>query len=207
MSFDVENLSVIDLDKFKEIGNIGAGNAATSLSKLLNKRINMNVPEVKLINLENAVDIIGGAETLVAGVYVDFKGDIQGTILYLLDSTSLSKLLELLMNKETDTQISELNDIEASTIIEVANIMSGSYLMALSSFTGLKAVHSVPNLSIDMAGAILSVPVIEYGAYGDKTLFIESQLTDGTEQINNYFFLIPGITTCPVLLKALEVGT
>ncbi|HPT79022.1 MAG TPA: chemotaxis protein CheC [Candidatus Atribacteria bacterium] len=207
MSFDVENLSVIDLDKFKEIGNIGAGNAATSLSKLLNKRINMNVPEVKLINLENAVDIIGGAETLVAGVYVDFKGDIQGTILYLLDSTSLSKLLELLMNKETDTQISELNDIEASAIIEVANIMSGSYLMALSSFTGLKAVHSVPNLSIDMAGAILSVPVIEYGAYGDKTLFIESQLTDGTEQINNYFFLIPGITTCPVLLKALEVGT
>ncbi|HOB19502.1 MAG TPA: chemotaxis protein CheC [Candidatus Atribacteria bacterium] len=198
---------MIDLDKFKEIGNIGAGNAATSLSKLLNKRINMNVPEVKLINLENAVDIIGGAETLVAGVYVDFKGDIQGTILYLLDSTSLSKLLELLMNKETDTQISELNDIEASAIIEVANIMSGSYLMALSSFTGLKAVHSVPNLSIDMAGAILSVPVIEYGAYGDKTLFIESQLTDGTEQINNYFFLIPGITTCPVLLKALEVGT
>lgn len=205
MSFNIDNLTNVDLDILKEIGNIGAGNAATALSTMLNKPIDMKVPEVKVVNLKEADSIIGNAESIVVGVYVEFYGDIQGTILFIIEGETLNKMLSMLLQEPVTIETDKLNEVEISALTEAVNIMAGSYLMALSSFSGLKALHRVPNLTVDMAAAILSVPIIEFSLYGEKAVFIESNLTDGTDNINNYFMFIPNISSYPVLLNALGV--
>jgi chemotaxis protein CheC len=202
MSFDIDQLSNLDLDILKEIGNIGAGNAATALSTMLNKTIDMNVPEVKVIDLKEG-SFFKDAETTVAGVYVEFYGDIKGTILFIIEEDTLGKMLSMLLPQPTELEIDKLSDVEVSALSEVVNILAGSYLMALNTFTGLRAYHTVPNLAVDMAAAILSVPIIEFSLYGDKAVFIESNLTDGTDNINNYFIFIPSVNSFPVLLQAL----
>ena len=84
----------------------------------------------------------------------------------------------------------EFGEMECSAIKEVGNIITGAYLNALSGLTNLKIVPSIPQLGIDMAGALLSVPAVEFGILGDKILLIETQFSDDVE-LDGYFIMIP----------------
>ena len=212
MNFEIESLDEMYLDVLKEIGNIGAGNAATSLSKILGKKIDMAVPKVNIIKFNEVEEIVGGADTLVAGVYLEFTGDIEGTIMFILDEKSTENMINILLNSiwvPTDNSKNKntkgLSEIEASALEEVANILSAAYLGSLSTLTGLKIMHSVPDIAFDMLGAILSVPMIEFGQFGGHALFIETELSDGSDYIKGYFFLIPNIESYPIILKSLGV--
>lgn len=212
MSFDIESIDGMYLDVLKEIGNIGAGNAATSLSKILEKRIDMKVPEVNIIQFNEVEKLVGGADTLVAGVYLEFTGDIEGTIMLILDEHSARNMVNILTNSIWTPTINCKNDkakgfseIEASALEEVGNILSAAYLGSLSTLTGLKLKPSVPDIAFDMVGAILSVPMIEFGQFGEHVLFIETELSDGSNYIRSYFFLIPNIESYPIILKSLGV--
>ena len=59
----------LEFDVLTEIGNIGAGNATTALSQLINAQIDMKVPKVEMLTFTELSEIIGGAETLVAGIF------------------------------------------------------------------------------------------------------------------------------------------
>ncbi|HZJ57616.1 MAG TPA: chemotaxis protein CheC [Clostridia bacterium] len=198
-------LNDIYLDAFKEVGNIGAGNAATSLSKLLNRRINMNVPEIKILRFNEVETVVGGAEKLVAGIYLEFVGDIRGTILYILDKDSANNLLHLLMPNYCRDHQGDFSKIESSALQEVGNILASAYLGSLSALTGLYVKPSTPALAYDMAGAILSVPLIEFGQVGEQAFFIETLFIDGLDRIKGNFFLIPEIDSYFIILKALGV--
>ncbi|MFY9176257.1 MAG: chemotaxis protein CheC [Caldicoprobacterales bacterium] len=198
-------LDGMQLDVLKEIGNIGAGNAATSLSKLLSRRVGMNVPEVKLIQFNQVEMVVGGAETLVAGVYFEFSGDIQGTILFILDRASANNLLFLLIPNDFAEYDEDFSPLERSALQEVGNILAGAYLGSLSVMTGLTIKHSTPAFAYDMAGAILSVPMIEFGQMGEYALFIENVFIDGSSKIKGNFFLMPNVDSYPIILEALGV--
>ena len=198
-------LDGMHLDVLKEIGNIGAGNAATSLSKLLSRRIDMNVPEVKLIHFDQLEMVVGGAENLVVGVYLEFTGDIQGTILFVLDRISANNLLALLIPNYSTENESDFSPLECSALQEVGNILAGAYLGSISVLTGLSIKHSTPAFAFDMAGAILSVPMIEFGQMGEQALFIENIFIVGSNKIKGNFFLMPNIDSYPIILKALGV--
>jgi len=212
MNFEVESFNGMYLDILKEIGNIGAGNAATSLSKILGKRIDMNVPKANIIQFKDVEDVVGGADTLVAGIYLEFSGDIQGTIMFILDEHSAKNMVSFLMNSPWNIGSSnhcneqeEFSEIEISALEEVGNILAGAYIGALSALTGLRLKPSVPDLAFDMVGAILSVPMIEFGQFGEHVLFIETEFVDGPDHIKGNFFLIPNIESYPVILKSLGV--
>ncbi len=192
-------------DILKEIGNIGAGNAVTSLSKMLNRRVNMRVPEVKIIDFNEVEMVVGGAEALVVGIYLEFFGDIQGTILFILDSDSANNLLGFLIPNFVMGSRDGFSPFEASAMQEVGNILAGSYLGSLSTLTGLRVKSSVPALAYDMAGAIMSVPMIEFGQLGEQAFFIETVFKDGLDQIRGNFFLIPNADSYPIILKSLGV--
>jgi chemotaxis protein CheC len=181
----------IQLDTLKEIGNIGAGNAATSLSCLLHKTIEMKVPDVSIVGFDDIAEVVGGPEEVVVSVFLRIEGDLPGFMFFTLTTGSAAQLLESMQLGKSGE---EFNELEISALQEVGNILSGSYLSALADFTGLNLQPSVPALAIDMAAAILSYGLIEVGKVGDYALLIDTTVLDfsaSTESnIQGKFFLL-----------------
>ena len=103
-----------------------------------------------------------------------------------------------------EINLDTLTDMQFDVLKEIGNIIAGSYLSALSSLTGLKIVATVPAMTIDMAGAILSVPAIEYGKIGDKVLFIETQLGED-DFLNGYIVMVPEVDSYGKILTSLGI--
>jgi chemotaxis protein CheC len=203
LSFD--ELSSQYFDVLKEIGNIGAGNATTALAQMMGGKIDMSVPQVKLLDFKDVGDMMGGAEQIMAGIYLKVEGDIDGSIMFLLEQSSARHLVsKMMMQEETDTD-EPLDEIQMSALKEVGNIIAGSYLNSLAQMTNLKMIPSVPYLAIDMAGAILSVPAIEFGVMGDSMLLIETQFFDEIK-LSGYFILLPDLEGYAKILKALGIS-
>lgn len=203
MDLSIEDLNNLHLDVLREIGNIGAGNAATALAGLINKRIDMNVPSVKILDFNDVSAVLGGEEIVVSGVYFEVEGDIEGNIMFLLDLRSAKVLTNILMGREDPSD--ELDEMDHSALQEIGNILSGAYISSLSSLTNLNIKISIPSLCIDMAGAIISVPAIQFGYMGDKVLLIETILQDGNDTVKGNFFLIPEAKSFKTLLNSLGV--
>lgn len=200
---NLEQMSEEYFDVLKELGNIGAGNATTALSQLLNCKVDMKVPQVRLLDFQEVGAAMGGEEQIMAGIYLLVEGDITGSIMFLLQKNAAIHLVCRLMGIEADKN--ELSEMEISALKEIGNIITGSYLNALSTITNLKIYPSIPDLSIDMAGAILSVPAIEFGALGDKILLIQTQFTDDSD-IDGYFILVPDLESYEKILTSLGLG-
>lgn len=199
---DISSLNAFHLDVLKEVGNIGSGNAATALAKLLDKKVDMKVPQIRIMGFSDVNEVLGGAETPVVGILLAVRGDITGYILFVLEQQAANMLVNILMGNPSDEQL-EYNEIALSALKEVGNILTGSYLSALSNLTGLKIMADVPDLAIDMAGAILSVPAIEMGKSMDTVLYIETEFIQGTESVIGDFFLVPDPESYTKLLNTL----
>ncbi len=203
---DLENINTVQFDVLKELGNIGAGNATTALAKLINTKIDMKVPKVDLLGFADIANVVGTEETVMVGIMLLLEGDIDGMMMFLLEVESAKNLVCKLMgvSEEEGGTGSQFSDIQLSALNEIGNIITGAYLSALSDLTRLKIVSSVPNLQVDMAGAILSIPAIEFSKIGDKVLLIETRFDDETA-IDGYFVLIPELESYDVILKSLGV--
>ena len=197
-----EGMDNFEFDVLTEIGNIGAGNATTALSQLINTRIDMRVPQVRLLSFAELAEIIGGAETLVAGILLNLEGDINGSMLFVLERNDAKMMVQQLTGFGQPGE-TEFTDLDKSALQEVGNIISGAYLSAISSMTNLTISVSVPSLAFDMAGAILSVPAIEFGKMGYTALLSESQFKDLDVDISGYFILIPTVESYARILKSL----
>ncbi|MBQ9443065.1 MAG: chemotaxis protein CheC [Lachnospiraceae bacterium] len=203
---DLNNVDDMYYDVLREIGNIGAGNAATALATMLNTKVDMTVPKVALVEFSKMGETMGGEEQIMAGIYLSISGDITGSIMFLLEEKSAHDLVAKLMGTG-DTDFVEgqpFNEIEQSALSEIGNIIVGSYLNSLSMLTNLKIIESVPSLAVDMAEALLSVPAIEFGMVGDQMLLIQTSFSEDTE-LNGYFVLVPDLPSYSKLLKALGV--
>lgn len=188
-TMNLEDISSQYFDVLKEIGNIGAGNATTALSQMLNCKVDMMVPQVRLLDFSEVGACMGGEEQVMAGIYLMVEGDITGSIMFLLEESAARSLVAKLMGIEGSIE-GAFDEIQLSALKEIGNIITGAYLNALSMLTNMKIFPSIPALSIDMAGAILSVPAIEFGAVGDKILLIQTQFTDDLA-LDGYFILVP----------------
>ena len=197
---DLNNMEGVYFDVLKEIGNIGAGNATTALAQLLNQKVDMKVPKVALLEFSEVGEAMGGEEQLMAGIYQLVEGDITGSIMFLLEEKSARTLVSSLMG--TPPSEGAFTEMEISALTEIGNIITGSYLSSLSMLTNLKIISSVPAISIDMAGAIMSVPAIEFGALGDKILLIQTAFSDDI-QLDGYFILVPDLESYDKILSSI----
>lgn len=203
MSEEVLKLSAMQLDALKEIGNVGAGNAATALSQIINRKIDMTVPQVAILPLGDVPDVVGGPDVMVAGVYLRVFGPAPGSILFLLPRESAFYLVDTLMGRSQGSQ--SLDAMDESALLEIGNILAGAYLNALSYFTKFTLLPSIPALAIDMAGAILSVILIQLGQMGDHALVIETEFSTETDGVKGHFFLIPDPGSLGTILHAIGV--
>ena len=198
----LEQVSVKYKDVLQEISNIGAGNAMTALADMLNCKVDMSVPKVQLLEFSEVGDIVGGADQTMASVFLGVEGDITASMMFLIDLESAKRLL----NKMTFGMLTceEIGEMEQSALMEVGNIITGAYLNAMSMMTNMKIYPTPPQLSIDMASAILSVPATYFGMTGDSILLIQTQFFDETA-IDGFFVLIPDLESYEKILSSLGI--
>ncbi len=200
----LSEMNAMHFDVLKEIANIGAGNATTALSKMLNAKVDMKVPCIQFMEFKELAEGIGGAENLVVGILLTLDTGIEGMMMFVLESDSAEQIVNLLMGKSG--KLDEFSEMDLSALQEIGNIIAGSYLSAISAFTNMTITASVPYLSIDMAGAILSVPAIEFSKISDKALLIETEFGDKDTIINGYFILIPTLDAFTTIFSALGLA-
>lgn len=190
-------------DVLKELGNIGAGNATTALAQMLQIKVDMKVPQVRLLDFKDVGVVMGGEEQIVVGIYLAVEGDITGSIMFILEQNAGKSLVSKLMGMPPAE--GGFSEIEISAMKEIGNIITGAYLNSLAQMTNLKMIPSVPDLNIDMLNAILSVPAIEFGIIGDQILLIQTVFTDDVD-LNGYFILMPDLDSYSKMLRALGMS-
>lgn len=199
-----EELSPVAIDCLKEIGNIGSGNAASSLSAMLSKSVRMRVPDIRVLDYGAVINEIGGPEKIITGILVTFKGDIKGMIMFLLEDMFAKIVVKTFMGKD-NVNVIQLDENDASAVKEMGNIMAGSYLNALAALAGFTVAMDVPSMTVDMMGAIMNAPMVEFSEVGDKVLFIDNRFVIDDVDINSNIILIPEMESLDILMKKLGV--
>lgn len=195
-------LAEFQLDVLKEVGNIGAGHAATALSKLLDKPVDMLVPQVRIKEFEEIADTVGGSEQIVIAIFLRVEGEAPGNLFIILSLNSAKRLLKKNMAGIDVEEEGRYSEMELSALNEIGNILAGSYLSSLADFTELPMFPSVPSLAIDMAGAILSSGLMQLGQMGDHALLIDTTFVEDQAEVEGHFILIPD----PARMKKFFLG-
>lgn len=204
-NMSLETVNSMYFDVLKEIGNIGAGNATTALAQLLGTKVDMSVPKVSLLDFKDVGSVVGGEELIMVGILLGVEGDITGSIMFLIEKEGARHLTnKLMMGMGASEPGEDFNEMELSALREVGNIITGAYLNALSGLTNLVIYPSTPDLTVDMAGAILSVPAIQFGFQGDQILMIQNNFFDEVE-LDGFFILLPDIESYETILNALGI--
>ncbi len=186
-----QQLTPLQLDLLRELGNIGAGNATSALSVMLqDRKLEMVVPEVAILSLPETTTLIGGPEALVTGIYIAVSGDVDGHMAFLMPVESAEELISTILRQEPV----EFDEMGRSLLEEVGNIVVTSYLNALAEMTGLMMIPSVPGLAIDMAGAIWSSILAGAELIDDYVTVIKTDFASEEKQIAGHIILIPDET-------------
>lgn len=201
-SFD--QLNSLELDTLREIGSIGTGNAATALSQMLNREVRITLPEVRIMGYNEAIEWIGGAEAITAGVLVKVSGQVNGIMLAVQQLDFVNLVLGSMLNEHIRSY-NELNDIDSSALIEVGNIIISTFMNSFSSLTGVTLDLTVPAFTVDMQGAILTVPMAEYGGQSDYLMTIGGKFICDNKTVPCRLLLSPEMRSLNFLLEKLGV--
>lgn len=198
-----DELSDMHIDALREIGNIGSGNAASSLAMMLSDQIDISVPVVRILDYEQVMEELGGPEQMIVGLLLCLDGDVNGMIIFLLHQNFANTLLASLIGEaDVGGTVDEMN---YSALQEVANIMAASYVNAIADLTGFTINVSVPSMCVDMLGAILSVPAIHYANISDKMIFIEDKFHGKDLNAPNHILLIPDVESLDKIMTSLGI--
>ncbi len=198
------DLNEMQLDVLREMGNIGTGNAAMALAEMLATPIDISVPTVQILDYEATMESMGGPETMIVGLLLSFDGDINGMIMFLLEKDFAHMMINTLMGEDTEMFDPE-DPVSNSALTEVGNIMAASYVNAIASMTNMRINLSVPDMSIDMLGAILSVPAIHYANISDKIIMIQNQLQGNNTSASNRILMLPDVDSLQKIMTALGI--
>lgn len=201
-SFD--ELGSTELDVLTEVGNIGSGNATTALSQMLGIPLDIDVPAVRILDFQTAIDYAGGAEEVVAGVLVPLRGDIEGMMLFLLEKELTNIIISTFFGME-GVELSGITPEMSSALTETGNILSGSYVNAIAELAQAYIEVETPMMTIDMLGAIMSVPAGAFGEMSDKLLYIDNLLKIDGKNIKSKMMLLPTIESLNTILQKLGV--
>ena len=200
MNFEQEKLNV-----FREISNIGSGNASTSLAQMLNEIVDIGIPNSDLREFSEITNSYSSPEELVVGTVLQISGDLEGFIMVIMDVDSTLNLLSRLLGKKIECDKENYEELykELNSVGEICNILCGTYLTAMSDMTGLRIDQSIPYFSVDMVMAIMNLPASLYGNESDSILCIETEFFTLDRQIEGKYYFIPKVESCNKLLANL----
>ncbi|MDO5601210.1 MAG: chemotaxis protein CheC [Oscillospiraceae bacterium] len=199
---DYSDLNDMQMDVLREIGNVGSGNAATALSTMLDKAVNITVPKIKILTFGEVATALGGPENIVVGLLLQLSDDVGGIMMFLLEKDFASSTISTLTGMEME-DFANLDEMGVSVMSEIGNIMAASYVNAISTMTGLTINISVPEIAVDMVGALLSVPAIYFANVSDKIIFIENAFNCDGESLSSHILMIPDVESLQKILTML----
>jgi chemotaxis protein CheC len=204
---DVRDLKESQLDAIREVANIGAGHAATALSQMTNRTIMITVPRVNVRPLEQACDMVGTPQDVIAAVLMHMMGDLTGRALLLFPERAARTLCDFLLRRELGTT-QEFGLMEQSSLKETGNILGSAYLNALSDFMGMMLVPSVPSLVIDLSGAILTTAHVNFGHARDYAFCVETsfRVEGAAEPLGGHFLLLPDVASLRSIFDAIRLS-
>ncbi|MFD2208849.1 chemotaxis protein CheC [Virgibacillus halophilus] len=206
----MKKLTNMQRDALREIGNIGSGNAATSMAKMMQNKVEMAVPDLKIIAFEEVMDMLGGAETTVVANMFRINGNAPGTVFLIMSLEEADSIAQHFSGLELFDCQDDPEPLGVSAIQEFANILTSAYVSALADFTGLHMQPSVPLISIDMAGAVISQGLVEISQANDYAIIIDTVMNvpakKGMVQSNGQFLLLPDPDSLPKIFSALGIS-
>lgn len=182
-----EIYSEIQLDILKELTNIGGGNAATSISQMIGRRVDMTVPTIEILEYEDVYTDIMAEDEVVTAIVMRVLGDGEGMFLYIINEEFIEKLIEMMMPGQHELDY----ELKISAIKELVNVIVNSFLTAVSKMIDVNVVSSIPLLTIDIFGAILSSAYMESGQYDDQVMIIKNEFSYSGEKIESSLYFIP----------------
>jgi chemotaxis protein CheC len=194
----------LHVDVLKEISSMGTGRAIEALSIYTNMRIEMEVPQVRFLEFKDVAGCICPPEDLIVGLLVPTEGDVSSMVMFLLDLNSARTILNFFYPTPKPAD-EEFNAMDIESLQEVGNIMISSYISALASLINKKINYTAPSVSIDMAGAILSVPAIKFSEISDVALHIETVFNAGEYKVTGFFLLVPDANSFKTIMESLGV--
>jgi chemotaxis protein CheC len=195
----VKTYSELELDALRELANIGSGTAATALSQMLVRTIDVSVPKAAALPLAEAVETVGEPELVVTGVVLPIFGDLEALAVLLFESDDADRVCRLL-GVEPGSEYGE------SALAEIGNILCSSYLGAVVSMTGLRLEPGPPQTAQDMLGAIVESVLAAHASGSDVALLLDSDLRIEDEELSFTFMLVPSAAGVAELLARLGLG-
>jgi chemotaxis protein CheC len=186
----------LQLDALRELANIGSGNAATALSSLLGRTIDVSVPNAVALPLADAVDAVGPPDTTVTGVVLPVGGDLEAMVLLLFPPSDADELCALL-------GVEPGSEVGVSALGEIGNILGSSYIGALASMVGLVLEPSPPAIATDMLGAIVASVIVAEAHATDIAILLDSELVVEGAACSFEFMLVPSTDGVTELLGRL----
>jgi chemotaxis protein CheC len=197
-----DNYTLLQIDTIKELANVGGGNAATSISQLIGKPVSMEVPIIEILNYNNVFKEIMSEDTLIDAIMMKMLGDAEGIYLFVTRPEASKALIQMMLPDLIKEENEELNH---STLKELVNIVVSSYLNAISKMVNVNLISSVPSLSEDMFGAILSSAYIESEQYDENIMIIKNEFLYQGKRIESSLYFIPKPGVLKKLFKILGV--
>lgn len=202
---DLRSLDPSQLDAMREVANIGAGHAATALSEMTSHVIMIDVPEVGIIKLEEVDTILGEPDEVVAAVMMRVLGDVTGRTLQIFPAASAVKLTSMLLGVPEPPFPEGFDDMHKSTLKEIGNIIVGAYLNALSDFMGMLLIMSIPDVAVDMAGAVLTTSYLNFGEARDFVFCVNTVMNMDGAEIRAHFLMIPDDASLGIMLREMKL--
>ncbi len=199
-----EDMNDMKIDVLKEMGSIGGGNAATALSSMLGAKVNMSLPRAEILGFNEALERLGHPEDLIAAVFVELTGEIQGIMLFIAPQDFSDEVIFRMLGK-TSIPLLEMEEIDSSVITEIGNIVISSYVTALSSLTNVEVELSVPQFTANMLGGVMSLPMAMMGQYSDRIMMVTGEFKIDGKALNSGMLLLPDVESLNILMKKLGV--
>jgi len=194
-------LGTFEHDTLKEIANIGAGNASTALSQMLDKLVDIEVPEMQMVPFDRVPMAMGNVDQIVTIIFQEIVGDAPGTIMILLNPKDATNLAALATHRK-DKHFDILDEVDRHALRNIGNIISGASLNALSKFLDLNLLQSVPDAATDMLGAIVNTIVAEFSETSEDVLMLDVEFSVEDLEIEGRIFFVFNPKSTQTLLEA-----
>lgn len=189
-------------DKLQEINQEAALKASRSMSKLIDRKVEVGLSRAEAKKVGELSPIID-PEEIVAGIYLPVTGEVKGASLMLFPKETAFTLCDLLSKKEIGTT-RKLSPMDESALKEVANIISGNYFSVLSNSLQVKIIEHIPSLSCDMFGAITSQIIAKFAEEAEQALVIQIEFIFEPVTLKGYFLLLLGLKEMNAILAGAD---
>jgi len=212
LDIDKIQLTEVQRDALQEVGNIGAGNAANALAQMINKRVDINVPTVEMVELDEYANKISKKNEKLLVAWSNVVGKTRATVLTIFNINDAVDLTSIIVDDRDKKQIdmrkkinksSDFPELYRSAISELGHILGSHYVSAIGDLLGLRLMTEPPDMSVDTGAQLFKILKEEIGLLKKLSLVITTNVLITDIKITGTFLFIPSLETLHELLDAL----